>query len=61
MELRGATGHILLASLEVWEHVSSRPPRKVPVVVILSGTTEVKKNIGTRGTAKNLYVKVNAS
>jgi hypothetical protein len=57
MELRGATGHILLASFEVWEHVSSRPSGKVPVVVIFSGTTVVKKHIGARGTTKNLQMK----
>ena len=57
MELRGATSHILLDSLEVWEHISSRPSRKVPLVVILSGTTVVEKHIGGRGTAKNLHIK----
>jgi hypothetical protein len=57
MELRGAIGHILLDSLEVWEHISSRPSRKVPVVVILSGTTVVKQHIGARGTTKNLHIK----
>lgn len=57
MELRGATGHILLDGLEIWEHFSSRPSRNVPVVVILSGTTVVKAYIGGRGTTKNLHIK----
>ena len=47
MEFIATTSLILLNGLEKWKHISGRPTRDIPAIVILGGSTVMKADIGT--------------